>query len=281
MADKLKQEVAKNALAVQAGRDVNVGMSFTEVERVFTILFENNFPKLQEIAARTAEENVTKFVGKLKEDFVRNSEKIDMSKIAEPDVQYMFNDIMKSNARKGEKANPEILSALVVQRISTDSNDKLSLTCGEAMDIVPKLNTEHISFLTFHQMMYKVFNLAYTKYTEFEEWGQLIMKVSNNIFELSDINIKYLEYLGVLSKGYVVQNRFYKGTLKAYPFLKDVAYNVMDNEFKVNAPTFYNLIKYCENNFLSQIQLTPIGQLIALVNIKKVIPAIDYKVWIN
>lgn len=281
MADKLKQEVAKNALAVQAGRDVNVGMSFTEVERVFTILFENNFPKLQEIAARTAEENVTKFVGKLKEDFVRNSEKIDMSKIAEPDVQYMFNDIMKSNARKGEKANPEILSALVVQRISIDSNDKLSLTCGEAMDIVPKLNTEHISFLTFHQMMYKVFNLAYTKYTEFEEWGQLIMKVSNNIFELSDINIKYLEYLGVLSKDYVVQNRFYKGTLKAYPFLKDVAYNVMDNEFKVNAPTFYNLIKYCENNFLSQIQLTPIGQLIALVNIKKVIPAIDYKVWIN
>lgn len=281
MADKLKQEVAKNALAVQAGRDVNVGMSFTEVERVFTILFENNFPKLQEIAARTAEENVTKFVGKLKEDFVRNSEKIDMSKIAEPDVQYMFNDIMKSNARKGEKANPEILSALVVQRISTDSNDKLSLTCGEAMDIVPKLNTEHISFLTFHQMMYKVFNLAYTKYTEFEEWGQLIMKVSNNIFELSDINIKYLEYLGVLSKDYVVQNRFYKGTLKAYPFLKDVAYNVMDNEFKVNAPTFYNLIKYCENNFLSQIQLTPIGQLIAHVNIKKVIPAIDYKVWIN
>lgn len=281
MADKLKQEVAKNALAVQAGRDVNVGMSFTEVERVFTILFENNFPKLQEIAARTAEENVTKFVGKLKEDFVRNSEKIDMSKIAEPDVQYMFNDIMKSNARKGEKANPEILSALVVQRISTDSNDMLSLTCGEAMDIVPKLNTEHISFLTFHQMMYKVFNLAYTKYTEFEEWGQLIMKVSNNIFELSDINIKYLEYLGVLSKDYVVQNQFYKGTLKAYSFLKDVAYNVMDNEFKVNAPTFYNLIKYCENNFLSQIQLTPIGQLIALVNIKKVIPAIDYKVWIN
>lgn len=281
MADKLKQEVAKNALAVQAGRDVNVGMSFTEVERVFTILFENNFPKLQEIAARTAEENVTKFVGKLKEDFVRNSEKIDMSKIAEPDVQYMFNDIMKSNARKGEKANPEILSALVVQRISTDSNDMLSLTCGEAMDIVPKLNTEHISFLTFHQMMYKVFNLAYTKYTEFEEWGQLIMKVSNNIFELSDINIKYLEYLGVLSKDYVVQNQFYKGTLKAYPFLNDVAYNVMDNEFKVNAPTFYNLIKYCENNFLSQIQLTPIGQLIALVNIKKVIPTIDYKVWIN
>ena len=29
MADKLKQEVAENALAVQAGRDVNVGMSFT------------------------------------------------------------------------------------------------------------------------------------------------------------------------------------------------------------------------------------------------------------
>ena len=87
--------------------------------------------------------------------------------------------------------------------------------------------------------------------------------------------------MGVLSKDYVVQNQFYKGTLKAYPFLKDVAYNVMDNEFKVNAPTFYNLIKYCENNFLSQIQLTPIGQLIALVNIKKVIPTIDYKVWIN
>ena len=89
MADKLKQEVAENALAVQAGRDVNVGMSFAEVERVFTILFENNYPKLQEIAARTAEENVTKFVGELKEAFVRNSDKIDMSKIAEPDVQYL------------------------------------------------------------------------------------------------------------------------------------------------------------------------------------------------
>ncbi len=281
MADKLKQEVAENALAVQAGRDVNVGMSFTEVERVFTILFENNFPKLQEIAARAAEENVAKFVGELKKAFVLNSDKIDMSKIAEPDVQYMLNDIMKSNARKGEKANPEMLSALVVQRISTDSNDMLSLTCGEAADIVPKLNTEHISFLTFHQMMYKVFNVAYTKYAEFENWGQLIMRVSNNIFELSDINIKYLEYLGVLSKDYSVQNKFYKGTLKAYPFLKDVAYDVMDNEFKVNAPTFYDLIKYCENNCLSQIQLTPIGQLIALVNIKKVIPTLDYKVWIN
>lgn len=157
----------------------------------------------------------------------------------------------------------------------------LSLTCGEATNIVPKLNTEHISFLTFHQMMYNVFNLAYTKYAEFENWGQLIMKVSNNIFELSDINIKYLEYLGVLSKDYAVKNQFYKGTLKTYPFLKDVAYDVMDNEFKVNAPTFYNLIKSCENNCLSQIQLTPIGQLIALVNIKTVILTLDYKVWIN
>lgn len=281
MADKLKQEVAENALAVQAGRDVNIGMSFTEVERIFNILFENNFPKLQEIAARTAQDNVVKFVESLKVGFVANSHRIDLSKIADPDVQYMFNDIMEASARKGDKINPELLSELVIERLSKDSSDVISLICSEAIEVIPKLTKEQIAFITLCHFMSRVTFPGINHVIRFEPFGQAVLPLIQSCRDISETSIEFLAYTGVLNISTIIGNGLYSGLSNVYEFLKGRSEDEIKSEFEAYAPSYYSIIKLHDKCKAYQISLTAIGKMIALVNLKRALPQIDYKIWLN
>ena len=50
--DGQKQKVGENGVALQAGGDISIGMSYTEVKDLVFLLFEQNFPKLADSAGK-------------------------------------------------------------------------------------------------------------------------------------------------------------------------------------------------------------------------------------
>ncbi|MCL2560718.1 MAG: hypothetical protein FWE10_00130 [Rikenellaceae bacterium] len=283
MADKLKQEANENALAVQAGRDINIGMSFSEIERLFTILFENNFPKLQEIAARTAQDNVAKFVKGLKTAFIANSYKIDIYKISDPDVQYMFNDIMEASARRGDKINPELLSELVVERLSNNSTDMIGLICSEAIEVIPKLTKEQIAFITLCHFISRVTYPGILDVIRFEPYGRIVAPLVAPCKTISETSKEFLAYAGILNISTFLGNGLYDGLSisNVYPFLKGLPEDEIRKRFESYAPSYYSIMKLYDECEAYQINLTAIGKMIALVNLKRVLPQVDYKIWLN
>ncbi|MEH4948180.1 hypothetical protein PO433_09030 [Escherichia coli] len=70
--DKQKQQIGNNSYAIQAGNNVNVsGMSFSEVRELFNILFENQFPKLKDVAYAAAQENAKDFEERVVSDLTK------------------------------------------------------------------------------------------------------------------------------------------------------------------------------------------------------------------
>jgi len=280
MADKQKQEVGNGALALQAGGDIKIGMSFTEVEHLFTVLFENNFPKLQEVAARTAQDNVVKFVDGLKEIFVANSSRIDLNKIADPDVQYMFNGIIEASARKGCKVNPELLSELVVQRLSNDSTEIMNIVCSEAAGVISKLSKEQIALMTLCQFVSNVTFTEFNHVLRFEPFGILIEPLVNPCKGISETSIEFLTYAGILSISTILGSDIYASIGRYYKFLNGKSETDVKQEFERFAPVYNRIIDLYNTYKVYQMSLTAVGKMIALANIKRVLP-IDYKVWIK
>lgn len=196
-----KQEVTEGAVAIQAGNNVNlnVGLTFSEVKEICHLLFQENFPKLCEIAEQTAIQNVENYLSNLENKFIENLNRIDFNKIKDPDVQYSLNEIISASARKGDKIDSDVLSELIIERISISSNDIISIVCSEAMKIVPKLTGEHIAFLSLCHYLSSIQHNNFQHIEQFESLGKTILQLVQNGIDISDSNKTYLHYTGTLS----------------------------------------------------------------------------------
>ena len=274
MNNSKKQKGGENSTNIQA-ENLHVGMSFGEVEKIVYLLLKENFPTLKKEAAEEAQKNVQKYLEKLNDEFKKNLKKIDIQKFANPEIQYDLNEAVTGSARRGEKADLEILAKLVIEKVSIKSTDIMSLTISEAISVLPKLTKNQIDFISFVQ---------YARYFKFEEVRDLkdlelknilLMKLSDS-FYVSDAEKKYLQYTGILYELNIMSNDYFKTCKENYPILKDI--NI--EQVKVEAPNFYNVIELYKTLKVPQINLSAVGQLIALINLKKVFN-LDYNIWIN
>ena len=122
--DGQKQKVGENGIALQAGGNINYGMSYTEVKDLVFRLFEQNFPKLAETAAEKATQNIKDYIEKLEARLKRDADKIDFNKFSDPNIQYLLNSTILNYARKGNAVNMDFLmdAFLLVVRTETPSS---------------------------------------------------------------------------------------------------------------------------------------------------------------
>lgn len=119
---------------------VNQGMSFTETETLFGLLFEQNFPRLAETARTEARRRVDEFAA----TFTRiaatqhvNEEQL--AGFAEPDVQFALNSAIQTNARRDSQELRELLARLIVQRLQAQDQAMMGLVLGEAVSAAGRL----------------------------------------------------------------------------------------------------------------------------------------------
>ncbi|OTG88878.1 hypothetical protein B9T34_14035 [Acinetobacter sp. ANC 3813] len=209
-----EQAVEGGSIALQAEQindvTINNGVLITEIIPICNQLFDMNFPRLRDEAAKVALENVHNFSIALQANLNQNIENILLEKLADPDIQFCLNQSIQLAARFGEKAHPDLLIKLINTKMLESTDDFNNLICNQAIEIVPKLVSKHIDFIVFIYLL----DTFLPSYEKEDDWNndlkvefflgnineiieKLILPFSQ--YERVDLKeAKYLESIGIL-----------------------------------------------------------------------------------
>lgn len=280
----MDQNTGENSQAYQAKRDINItntGMDYSSVKQLCLDIIHDNFPKLQDDAMEQVNQNVLALAEELKGEIEKRKESLSFDKLASPDVQAALNDALQGAARKGKKADLNLLASLVASRIDNGNSELLEITIEEAIKIVPKLTKSHINFLVIKHFISSM-NLNIPNIMP-QHIEQLAITIASSFFmgsEITEGHIRYLAGLGLLDYNPMFGHDIWENKYNAYESLasdKDGFKTLITN----TAPTMAKLINSYDKNKFAGANLTAFGQVIALTSINRIIGNIDLKIWIK
>lgn len=277
-----EQKVESNSTAIQAGRDVNYhGLSVAEVKELCVLFLRNNFPELQAEARRIAEEQVRVFASSLENRLALDAASIVIDKFREPDVQAAINDAVQACARKGAAANPDILSALISERVAINTNSFKDIVVSEAVQVVPRLTSSQIALISFVHFVRSIRLQSLSDVSALEPFGQAALAFSNAGFGLSDAQKQHLQYAGAASVLNIVSGDIYQALNQEYAYFGFSDTEVFKQQIKSKAPSFAKILDQFTAENLFTVTLTSVGQAIALANISKYLGNLDYCIWLK
>ena len=279
------QKVAENSSAIQAGGNVTVnnGLSVAEVKELCLLFLRDNFPALREEAIREAEDNVREFAQELERKIVQNAHFITLEKFKDPDVQAAINDAVQSSARRGKKANTNVLVDLISERASVSSSDFKDIVISEAVNVVPKLTQEQISYLSFIHFMTHCGRNGLRHVSQLEPFSFMALNSVSAGFGLSDSQKRHIQFAGTCSIMSMMHIDIYDGWINS--LFKDLGYTDKE-KFKSDVAQFSPSTKRLLEEFDKdskggQVTLTSVGQAIAIANLSKSLGRLDYSIWIK
>lgn len=284
MTEKTTQKIGDNSTAIQARRDVNIsyGLSPQDAVDIAYRLFKENFPKLQDEAKRIAETNVQNFINNLGNKIRKNIKSVDINKFKDPDIQASLNEAVKAAAKKGDKANFNVLSELIIKRLSEDTGSFLSVVADEAIFITPKLTKEHITFISYVQFLTNMVLTDVKCLSDVDRKAVAIIQAIGNPVELNIPNKLYLNYTGCTISYQIRPERLEERIIRHYPFFElPFDPKTMKPKMVDESPAFYKIFDFGEKSNVMTIGLTSVGQIIALTNLKRGAPDLDLSIWIN
>lgn len=278
------QNVSNGSTALQAQHDINIttGLSAQDVRVIFEILFENQFPKIQEIARHQAIINGNNFQAKVISDLHQNSERIIIEKFKDPDVQALLNDALMSASRKGDKAHPDLLSKLIVEKVSSGSSDLKDIVITEAINVIPKLTSRHINvicgvFIIKNLLISSHMGEVIYALTDFHK------KFENKFgldFNMSDTNLNHISYTGACNYNDFMGIDVYETYLNHYKNFNTANANEAKEKIKSIAPSIDRFLEKINIPRIGGITLTSVGIAIAITTLKE-IWSLDYSTWLQ
>ncbi|OCH19278.1 LPO_1073/Vpar_1526 family protein [Aliivibrio logei] len=284
---KQKQNVEAEGTAIQAGGDVtltqNNGMNFTEVKELCLLFLRDNFPALRDEAIKAAEDNVRSFSEKLEAKIVEKSQNIVLEKFKDPDVQAAINDAVQASARKGEKANVEILTNLIAERVSKNSNDFLNIVLSEAVLVAPKLTKQQISYLSLVHFATSCSLSGMKHIAGVEPMSVNVFSAILSGFGISESQKKHLQYAGTCSIFNMSKIDIYAGWMNTlYKYLGYTDINKFKSDIKSYCPFTERLLNEFERDSSGgEVSLTSVGQAIAIANLATMAKGMNYSIWIK
>ncbi|WP_347274978.1 LPO_1073/Vpar_1526 family protein [Candidatus Kuenenia sp.] len=282
--DKKQDQTADNSsTAIQAGRDVHYhGLTVAEVKEICVLLLRENFPQLRNEARRTAEEHVKSFASLLESRLANDAASIVLEKFREPDVQAAINDAVQASARKGQAANPNILSTLISERVARKTNEYKDIVLSEAVQVVPRLTSSQIGLLSFVHFVKSVVVQNLPSIAGLDPYGQRALAFSSPGFGLSSSQWQHIQYAGAASINNLVGGDIYEALVKEpYKYLapaEGVNFKVAVTQ---QAPSFAKLLDQFNTENLFRVELTSVGQAIAIANISNYLGKLDYTIWLK
>jgi hypothetical protein len=282
LGDKQQQTTEGSSTAIQAGRDVTIhGLSVSEVRELCVLFLRNNFPELREEARRTAEEHVRAFAATLENRLVNDSASIVLEKFREPDVQAAINDAVQASARKGNGANPHILSTLISERVARQTNDFKDMVLSEAVQVVPRLTGPQIALLSFVHFARSVVVQRLPGIAALEPFGQTASRFSSPGFGLSEAQKQHLQYAGAASVNNILGGDIFDIQSQEYKYFGITGAAAFKEELGKHAPSYQRLLDQFTADNLFAINLTSVGQAIAIANISNHLGRLDYTIWLK
>jgi hypothetical protein len=279
---KQEQTTESGATALQAGRDINIhGLSVSEVRELCILFLRDNFPKLREEAKQIAEEQVRVFATNLEVRLANDAASIALEKFREPDVQAAINDAVQASARRGAAANPNVLSTLISERVAKHTNDYKDMVLSEAVHVVPRLTGQQIALLSFVHSVRSMIYQGLPNISGLEQVGRVALTFSSSSFGLSDSQKQHLQYAGAASVNNILGGDIFDIQRQEYKYLGFDDPAAFKAAVAAEAPSYMRLLEQYTADNLFAINLTSVGQAIALANISNFIGKLDYTIWLK
>lgn len=282
LGDKQQQTTESGSTALQAGRDINIsGLSVSEVRELCILFLRDNFPQLREEAKRTAEEQVRAFATSLETRLANEAASIAFEKFCEPDVQAAINDAVQASARRGGAANPNILSTLISERVAKNTNDYKDMVISEAVHVVPRLTGNQIALLSFVHAVRSMVYQQLPNIIALEQVGRVALTFSSPGFALSESQKQHLQYAGAASVNNILSGDIFDIQRQEYTYLGIADGDAFKAALTTSAPSYLRLLEQFMTDKLFTINLTSVGQAIALANISNFVGNLDYTIWLK
>lgn len=268
---KLKQKGGSGNTIIAPSGDVTVnqGLGTDQLNESMQLFFDNVLPLLREVAKNQAKEEAEKWGKKLQEAIVVNAERIDVNKLSEPDVQFLLSDSFKNVGRRGDKANPDLLVKMIIERISNDHSELQELVVAQAAEVIPALTSTHLNILTFlcflnHTSLKKLNHLS-----ELEFSWKLIHDVFKDL-SISGWNLQYLEVSKCVQINDLGNYDFENIFKRKYP---ETIGELSNKEIKEQIESTTYLKKVCKiyknNDMTARTRLTVLGTFIGALNLSR------------
>lgn len=189
------QEASNGATALQAGRDIIVGISASEARNIALDVAKATFYELsgdaRNLASSRVEEITNKVIDKLESEFPEG-----LWKARDPDFQYALLTVQKQYARNGDTDLGDLLVDLLVDRSKQEKRDILQIVLNESLETAPKLTDSQLSNLAV------IFLFKYTenhKVLNFYELGNYFdahVKPFVSLLTKSQASFQHLEFAG-------------------------------------------------------------------------------------
>jgi|GEM_PF-5660239 len=125
----------------------NNGVSAADVITIAESIFQQNFPKFQEIARVEVAKNKALFIDDLQKNILAKLDPGLYQRFEDPDIQYALLEALRITARKQNAQKREILSNLIIERVKRDGIDLDEIIYLEAIKKIALLTSEQIKTL--------------------------------------------------------------------------------------------------------------------------------------
>jgi hypothetical protein len=282
MFEKQKQEVKDGSTAIQAGGNVNIGLGYSDVKEIVYDLFKQNFPSLLEEATNKAKENFIEYENLLDDAIKRKVDEIDFNKFKDPNTQYLLNNTINQAARKGNSIDLGLLSETLIASLGKENSEILNIVSEQALDVLPKITSGQIKIMTLVQYIIGMGLRDITNIGFAERNNSIVYAMTKDLPEESYSHLNYLASLGILTINQFQGINPYEAIKQHYSELyKDFEISKIKDDVNSKSPSLARMAEIYEKQELRVVNLTPVGILIALINMRRIFPSIDYKVWIK
>ena len=175
---KLDQRAGDNSSAIQAGRDVHVGISVIEARQIALDVFKANALELAGIARDLFESRGRDFIDQYLEELQRRRPE-GMSTLRDPDMQYALFTAQREYARIGDRDLSELLVDILVDRAAQKDRNLRQIVLNEALAVAPKLTPEQLDILSLS------FVVRYTRRLNLRNLADFAIHVRDNILPFS------------------------------------------------------------------------------------------------
>jgi hypothetical protein len=198
--DGQEQSAQGGSTAIQAGRDIVIGMSYSDVKDVCIDVFQSNYYKLAGMARETAqaraEEITEEFLTKLREE---NPE--GFSHANDPGFQHAVYTAQKEHARTGDKDLGSLLVDLLVDRSKQKERDIIQIVLDESLSTAPKLTNGQLASLSIFFVFRYTQNFGINSHDDLGEYFDRHIQPFVERMVESAASFQHLEFSGCGSIG--------------------------------------------------------------------------------
>lgn len=140
------QKIGDGSSAIQAGNDINIGNTTSEIVTICELVVASKMSSLKEEAMQVAMERAQEFGANIAINIASNLDSKIEAKLKDPDVQYAISQAVVQAATKGIKDKNDLLQELIISKINNDDEDN-DLIIDLALETTKRTTSNELKLL--------------------------------------------------------------------------------------------------------------------------------------